>query len=82
VIDDPAAGKFLVKGSLSKANRKIRTDSKVDGDGKLVAEVDVYRTKYELSVAALRASGVIERFTSEPPEEAAVEQEGADDAND
>ena len=68
-VNDPEHGRFLVKGSLQSESRKIRADDKVDSDGTLIAHVDVYRTKYILNVAALRETGDVERFSSEPEQE-------------
>lgn len=67
MVDDPVHGKFLVKGTLNVSSRKVRTDEKIV-DGAKVAEIDIYRTKYELAVKCLRESGVVEAFTSEPDE--------------
>lgn len=69
VIEDKEHGKFMVKGSLNVSNRKMRTEDKLDSDGTKIAEVDVYRTRYELNVKALKADGTVEAYTSEPEPE-------------
>jgi SAM-dependent methyltransferase len=67
MVDDPTHGKFMVKGTLNVGQRKIRTDEKLDSNGEVCAMVDVYRTRYELAVKALRADGTVEAYTSEEP---------------
>jgi hypothetical protein len=79
-IDDPKHGKFLVKGSLDRASRKVRTEQKCDDEGNPEAEVDFYRTQYTLKVRALREAGTIESFTSAAPElEESLATEGEED---
>ena len=76
-LDNPVHGKFGVKGSLRAENRKVGSEEKLDADGEPCAIVDRYRTTYTLHITALRATGAVETFTSEPKQEL-VNTEGED----
>jgi SAM-dependent methyltransferase len=81
-LSDPEHGKALIKGTLHRFKRKIKTEDREDSDGNIVAQVDYFRDTYELRVKALRdGTGAVETYTSEeelaPPELVA---EGDDDA--
>lgn len=60
--------RFLVKGTLTSAVRKTAVKEKYDADGEKIADIDVYRTRYELNVRCLRNDGTIENYSSAEPE--------------
>ena len=67
--------RFLIKGTLSSAVRRVSTKEQLDADGRKIADVDVYRTRYEMNVRALRCSGAIENYTSAEPDTDELETE-------
>jgi len=54
--------KFLIKGTLTSAVRKTATKEQFDAAGEKTAEIDVFRTKYEMHVRCLRDNGQIEDY--------------------
>ena len=72
--------RFLVKGSLSSAVRKSATKDQLGPDGEKVAEIDVFRTHYEMNCRCLRNDGRLENYPSAKPEaESEVEDSNADE---
>ena len=72
--------RFLIKGTLSSAIRKTGTKDSIGPDGEKVAEIDTYRTRYEMNVRCLLEDGTIEDYTSaEPAEEMPADTEEVED---
>lgn len=74
--------RFMVKGSLKSCVRKVARKEKRNKDDEVIADIDVYRTRYEMVVRCLRNDGSIEEFTSADPGEelaAALEGDGEED---
>jgi hypothetical protein len=67
-IIESGGNRFLIKGTLSSAIRRVSTKPQVDDGGTTVAEIDTYRTRYEMNVRCLRNDGSIENYTSAEPE--------------
>ena len=67
--------RFLIKGSLASAIRKTATKDSLDGKGEKIAEIDIYRTRYEMNVRCLLENGAIENYTSADPAEVESEEE-------
>jgi hypothetical protein len=65
--------RFLIKGTLASAVRRVSTKPQVDEGGTTVAEIDTYRTRYEMNVRCLRSDGSIENYTSAETEELETE---------
>jgi|SRR5579862_2077222 len=63
-IIEANGNRFLIKGTLTSAVRKITTKDQLDAMGCKTAEIDVYRTRYEMNVRCLRNDGTIENYTS------------------
>jgi len=61
--------RFLLKGTLRSAVRRISTKEQLDDRGVKTAEVDTYRTRYEMAVRCLRSDGSIENYSSAEPSE-------------
>ena len=72
-IIESGGNRFLIKGTLSSAIRRVSTKDQVDADGGKVAEIDTYRTRYEMNDRCLRSDGSIENYTSAEPETEAAE---------
>lgn len=68
--------RFLIKGTLTKQTRKAATKEKFNREGEKVAEIDVYRTHYDMNVRCLREDGSIEDYTSAEPEAADANVDG------
>jgi len=66
-VIESGGNRFLIKGTLTSAIRRISTKDQVDADGGKVAEIDTYRTRYEMNVRCLRSDGSIENYTSAEP---------------
>ncbi len=64
IIENGPDDQFLVKGSLKSVVRKTGTKVKTDKDGEVTADIDVYKTRYDMIVRCLRSDGSIEEFTS------------------
>jgi hypothetical protein len=71
--------RFLVKGTLASAVRRVSTKPQVDDSGNTVAQIDTYRTRYEMNVRCLRHDGTIENYTSAAPESEELEMEVSDE---
>jgi hypothetical protein len=67
--------RFLIKGTLSSAIRRVSTKDQIDTEGSKVAEIDTYRTRYEMNVRCLRSDGHIENYSSAEPEAEELETE-------
>ena len=63
-VIESGGNRFLIKGTLTSAIRRISTKDQVDADGGKVAEIDTYRTRYEMNVRCLRSDGRIENYSS------------------
>ena len=74
-IIESGGNRFLIKGTLTSAVRRVSTKPQVDDNGNTVAEIDTYRTRYEMNVRCLRNDGSIENYSSAEPETKAVETE-------
>ena len=72
-IIESGGNRFLIKGTLSSAIRRVSTKDQVDAAGTKTAEIDTYRTRYEMNVRCLRSDGAIENYTSAEPVEEEVE---------
>ena len=59
--------RFLIKGTLASAVRRISSKPQVDENGSTTAMIDTYRTRYEMNVRCLRNDGSIENYTSAEP---------------
>ena len=59
--------RFLIKGTLASAVRRVCTKDQIDDRGIKTAEIDTYRTRYEMNVRCLRNDGSIENYTSAEP---------------
>jgi hypothetical protein len=66
-VIESGGNRFLIKGTLTSAVRKVATKDQLDANGGKVAEIDVYRTRYEMNVRCLRNDGAIENYTSAEP---------------
>ena len=77
-IIESGGNRFLLKGTLTSAVRRVSTKPQVDDNGTTVAEIDTYRTRYEMNVRCLRNDGSIENYTS--AETAAEDAESDSDA--
>ncbi len=75
-IIEAGGTRFLIKGTLASAVRRVSTKEQIDDAGVKTAEIDTYRTRYEMNVRCLRNDGTIENYTSA---EAAVEEVESDD---
>ncbi len=78
-IIESGGNRFLLKGTLTSAIRRVSTKDQVDPDGSKVAEIDTYRTRYEMNVRCLRNDGSIENYTSGEPETEELETEVTDE---
>jgi hypothetical protein len=67
--------RFLIKGTLASAVRRVSTKPQVDDSGNTVAQIETYRTRYEMNVRCLRSDGSIENYTSAEPEAEEIETE-------
>ncbi|MEI6235735.1 MAG: DUF6094 domain-containing protein [Planctomycetota bacterium] len=67
--------RFLLKGTLQSAVRRISTKDQLDDRGMKTAEVDTYRTRYEMAVRCLRSDGSIENYSSAEQETEGLETE-------
>jgi hypothetical protein len=56
--------RFLVKGSLQSASRKVAERKNTDDEGMHVSTTDIMRTTYEMKVRCLREDGSIEEYSS------------------
>ncbi|MEI6232901.1 MAG: DUF6094 domain-containing protein [Planctomycetota bacterium] len=74
-IIESGGNRFLIKGTLTSAIRRVSTKPQVDDNGNTVAEIDTYRTRYEMNVRCLRNDGTIEDYTSAEPETEELETE-------
>jgi hypothetical protein len=63
-IIESQGSRFLIKGTLKSAVRRVSTKPQVDDSGNTVAEIDTYRTRYEMNVRCLRSDGSIENYSS------------------
>ena len=75
-IIESSGNRFLIKGTLSSAIRRIATKDQVDAAGRKTAEIDTYRTRYEMNVRCLRNDGSIENYTSAEPAAEEVDSDG------
>lgn len=73
-VIEAGGNRFLIKGTLTSAVRRVATKNQVDADGRKVAEIDTYRTRYEMNVRCLRSDGSVENYTSAEPEAEAVDE--------
>jgi hypothetical protein len=74
-IIESGGNRFLIKGTLTSAIRRVSTKPQIDDSGNTVAEIDTYRTRYEMNVRCLRNDGSIENYTSAEPESEELETE-------
>ena len=74
-IIESGGNRFLIKGTLTSAVRRVSTKPQVDDNGNTVAEIDTYRTRYEMNVRCLRNDGSIENYSSAEPETEDIETE-------
>jgi hypothetical protein len=74
-VIESGGNRFLIKGTLSSAVRRISTKPQVDDNGNTVAQIDTYRTRYEMNVRCLRSDGSIENYSSAEPETEEIETE-------
>ncbi len=72
-IIESGGNRFLIKGTLTSAVRRVSTKPQVDDTGNTVAEIDTYRTRYEMNVRCLRNDGSIENYSSAETEELETE---------
>ncbi len=72
-IIESEGNRFLIKGTLTSAVRRVSTKPQVDDSGNTVAEIDTYRTRYEMNVRCLRNDGSIENYSSAEPDELETE---------
>ena len=63
-VIEAGANRFLIKGTLTSAVRRVSTKPQVDDNGNTDAEIDTYRTRYEMNVRGLRNDGSIENYSS------------------
>ena len=75
-IIDANGTRFLIKGALASAVRRVSTKPQIDDSGNKVGEIDTFRTRYEMNVRCLRSDGRIENYTSAEPETEVVEMDG------
>ena len=66
-IIEANGNRFLIKGTLTSAVRRVATKPQVDDNGTTVAMIDTFRTRYEMNVRCLRNDGTIENYTSAEP---------------
>jgi hypothetical protein len=66
-VIESGSNRFLIKGTLASAIRRVSTKDQVGPDGGKIAEIDTYRTRYEMNVRCLRSDGTIENYTSAEP---------------
>src|SRR5579862_5505014 len=78
IIESKDGTRFLIKGTLASAVRKIKTQDQIDADGAKTAEIDVYRTRYEMNVRCLRHDGTLENYTSAEAVKEEVNSSGDD----
>ena len=78
-IIDANGTRFLIKGTLSSAVRRVSTKPQIDDSGNKVGEIDTFRTRYEMNVRCLRNSGEIENYTSAEPETEELETEASNE---
>jgi len=74
-VIDANGNRFLIKGTLATAVRRVSTKPQVDETGITTALIDTYRTKYEMAVRCLRSDGSIENYSSAEPETEKIETE-------
>jgi hypothetical protein len=74
-IIEAGGTRFLIKGTLASAVRRVSMKPQVDEGGTTVAEIDTYRTRYEMNVRCLRSDGSIENYSSAEPETEELETE-------
>ena len=74
-VIESGGSRFLIKGTLSSAVRRISTKPQIDDNGNKVGEIDTFRTRYEMNVRCLRNDGSIENYSSAEPETQALETE-------
>ena len=74
-IIESGGSRFLIKGTLTSAVRRVSTKPQIDDSGNKVAEIDTFRTRYEMSVRCLRHDGSIENYTSAETEAEELETE-------
>jgi len=74
-IIDANGTRFLIKGTLSSAVRRVSTKPQIDDSGNKTGEIDTFRTRYEMNVRCLRSDGSIENYTSAEPETEELETE-------
>jgi hypothetical protein len=67
-VIESGGNRFRIKGTLSSAVRRVSTKPQVDDSGNMVAQIDTYRTRYEMNVRCLRCDGTIENYSSAEPE--------------
>jgi hypothetical protein len=72
--------RFLVKGTLSRKTCHTKTTEKIDAEGNKIADVDVFRTVYAMTVRCLREDGSIENYSSNDSEEEAVAVDSEDNS--
>jgi len=75
-IIESNGSRFLIKGTLTSAIRKVSTKDQLDSNGAKTAEIDTFRTRYEMNVRCLRNDGTIENYTSAEPVAEEVETSG------
>ncbi len=78
-VIESGGNRFLIKGTLTSAIRRVSTNPQVDDNGNTVAEIDTYRTRYEMNVRCLRNDGSIENYTSAEPETEELETENTNE---
>ena len=67
-IIESGGNRFLIKGTLTSAVRRVSTKPQIDDSGNKVGEIDTFRTRYEMNVRCLRNDGSIENYSSTEPE--------------
>ena len=74
-VIESGGNRFLIKGTLASAVRRVSTKPEIDDAGNTVAQIDTYRTRYEMNVRCLRSDGTIENYSSAGPETEELETE-------
>jgi SAM-dependent methyltransferase len=74
-VIDAGGQRFLIKGTLASAVRRVATKPQFGDSGMIVTEIDTYRTRYEMNVRCLRSDGSIENYSSAEPETEELETE-------
>jgi hypothetical protein len=75
IIEAGKDGRFLLKGMLSSAVRRVSTKPQIDDLGNTTAMIETWKTKYEMKIRVLRSDGSIENYSSAEPETEELERE-------